>query len=81
MAQVYVQYPETGTYMPLKQLRGFSRVHIKTGKSADVTISVPKKELRYWDDKTRQFVTPARHNEFLTGSSAAYIQLQANIEL
>ena len=81
VAQVYVQYPETGTYMPLKQLRGFSRVHIKKGKSADVTISVPKKELRYWDEKTRQFVTPEGKYVFLIGSSSEDIKLQETIEL
>lgn len=81
VAQVYVQYPETGTYMPLKQLRGFSRVHIKKGNSADVTISVLKKELRYWDEKTRQFVTPEGKYVFLIGSSSEDIKLQETIEL
>ena len=67
--------------MPLKQLRGFSRVHIKKGNSADVTISVLKKELRYWDEKTRQFVTPEGKYVFLIGSSSEDIKLQETIEL
>ena len=44
VAQVYVKYPETGTYMPLKQLHGFKRVHIKKGKTSKVTVGVPKKD-------------------------------------
>lgn len=79
--QVYVQYPETGTYMPLKQLRGFSRVHIKKGKSMDVTISVPKKELRYWDESTRWFVNPKGKYVFLIGASSEDIRLQETVEL
>ena len=81
VAQVYVRYPETGTYMPLKQLKGFSRVHLKKGKSADVTISVPKKELRYWDEKTRQFVTPAGEYVFQVGGSSGNISIEETIKI
>lgn len=81
VAQVYVQYPETGTYMPLKQLRGFSRVHLNKGKSKDVTISVPKKDLRYWDEKSRKFVTPKGKYVFLVGSSSEDIRIKETIEL
>lgn len=81
IAQVYVRYPETGTYMPLKQLKGFSRVHLKKGKSADVTISVPKKELRYWDEKTRQFVTPAGEYVFQVGGSSENISIEETIKI
>ena len=81
VAQVYVRYPETGTYMPLKQLKGFSRVHLKKGKSADVTISVPKKELRYWDEKTRQFVTPAGEYVFQVGGSSENISIEETIKI
>jgi len=79
VAQVYVQYPETGTYMPLKQLRGFSRVHLKKGQSEDITISVPKKDLRYWDEKSGQFVTPEGEYTFLIGSSSEDIRLRETI--
>ena len=81
VAQVYVRYPETGTYMPLKQLKGFSRVHLKKGKSADITISVPKKELRYWDEKTRQFVTPAGEYVFQVGVSSENIRFEETIKI
>ena len=81
VAQVYVRYPETGTYMPLKQLKGFSRVHLKKGKSADITISVPKKELRYWDEKTRQFVTPVGEYVFQVGGSSENISIEETIKI
>ena len=81
VAQVYVRYPETGTYMPLKQLKGFSRVHLKRGKATDVTISIPKKELRYWDEKTRQFVTPTGEYVFQVGGSSENVSIQETINL
>ena len=81
VAQIYVKYPETGTYMPLKQLRGFKRVHIKKGKTSTVTISVPKKELRYWDEKSKEFVTPTGEYTFEIGSSSQDIRLEKTIVL
>ncbi len=79
--QVYVRYPETGTSMPLKQLRGFSRVYIEKGKSAQVTISIPKKELRYWDEKSGRFVTPQGAYTFMVGASSEDIRFHKIIEL
>lgn len=81
VAQVYVQYPETGTYMPIKQLKGFKRVHIKKGQTQNVSISIPKKELRYWDEKTRKFVTPSGNYIFQVGSSSQRINLQKTFAL
>lgn len=81
VVQVYVKYPETGTYMPLKQLHGFKRVHIKKGKTSKVTVGVPKKDLRYWDEQERKFVTPKGEYTFMVGASSEDIKFQNNVEL
>lgn len=81
VAQVYVHYPETGTYMPIKQLRGFSRVYVDKGKSKKITIAIPKKDLRYWDEKTGRFVTPKGQYTFLVGASSEDIRYQETVEL
>ncbi len=81
VAQVYVQYPETGTYMPIKQLKGFKRVHIKKGKTEKVSIAIPKSSLRYWDEKSRGFVTPKGNYVFLVGTSSQDIKYQQVVTL
>lgn len=81
VAQVYVRYPETGTYMPIKQLRGFSRVNVDKGKTKKVTISIPKKDLRYWDEKSGRFVTPEGQYTFMVGASSEDIRYQETVEL
>ncbi len=81
VAQVYVKYPETGTYMPAKQLKGFSRLHLRRGKSSEVVVSVPVKELRYWDEQTGGFVTPKGEYEFMVGASSEDIRLREKIVL
>lgn len=81
VAQVYVKYPETGTYMPLKQLHGFKRVHIKKGKTSKVTVGVPKKDLRYWDEQGRKFVTPKGEYTFMVGASSEDIKFRETVGL
>ena len=81
VAQVYVHYPETGTYMPLKQLKGFERVSIGRGQSKSVSISIPKKELRYWDEAQHRFVTPTGKYTIMVGSSSQKIHLTADVNL
>ncbi len=81
VAQVYVHYPSTGTYMPVKQLRGFERVHIARGKKQAVRVTIPKSELRYWDEQQRAFVTPPGQYTIMVGSSSERIHLQSVINL
>ena len=81
VAQVYVHYPETGTYMPIRQLRGFERVSIACGAKWTVNISIPRSELRYWDESSGRFVTPAGDYQIMVGSSSERIHLQTTINL
>ena len=81
VAQVYVRFPESGIKVPLKQLKGFERVHIGKGKSAQVSVSIPKKELRLWDEKDGKFYTPSGNYIFMVGSSSDDIRLQQVVKL
>lgn len=81
VAQVYVKYPDTGTYMPIKQLRGFERISLPRGKSETVTVKIPYAELRYWDEKEHRFVTPQGRYEIYVGASSEDIRLRGEAEV
>lgn len=81
VAQVYVRFPETGDKLPLKQLKGFKRVSIAKGKNVQVSVSVPKSELRFWDEEAGRFCTPSGKYVFMVGASSADIRLQQEVEL
>lgn len=81
VAQVYVKYPDTGTYMPVKQLRGFDRVSLAKGKSETVNITIPYAELRYWDEAKGGFVTPQGRYEIYVGASSDDIRLRGEFEV
>lgn len=82
VSQVYVQYPEQANRpTPLKQLRGFQRIPIAKGKTEQVNIRIPKKELRLWDEQAEEWYTPSGTYRILVGKSSADIQLYGEIEL
>ena len=76
VAQVYIQFPDQGTILPLKQLKGFKRVHISKGQETEITVRIPKKELRLWSENNSEFYTPEGNYIFLVGASSEDIRLQ-----
>lgn len=82
VVQVYIQYPaQEGRTVPIKQLRAFRRVHLEKGKRTQVELTVPRKELRLWDERAGCFYTPAGTYRILVGSSSADIRQQGELTL
>ncbi|HQR94701.1 MAG TPA: glycoside hydrolase family 3 C-terminal domain-containing protein, partial [Sediminibacterium sp.] len=75
VAQVYVKMPESGIILPIKQLKGFKRVHLENGKTEKVEIAIDKTQLRYWDEKTSSFITPKGTYNIMVGASSNDIKL------
>ena len=76
VAQVYVKLPERGEVMPVKELKGFERVSLKSGESKEVTIKLRKDLLRYWDEAKGKFIYPSGNYNIMVGASSADIRLQ-----
>jgi beta-glucosidase len=81
VSQVYVKMPDTNIPMPIKQLKGFNRIHIKNGNTEKVEIIIDKAQLRYWDDVTNSFVTPKGNYTIMVGASSEDVRLKQNINL
>ena len=75
VAQVYVQLPEYEGVAPLKELRGFRRVHLRRGESRRVTVPLRREDLRYWSESQKAFVIPAGLPTVMVGASSADIRL------
>lgn len=76
VAQVYVKLPGQDEAMPLKELKGFERVSLKSGESRKVTIKLRKDLLRYWDEAKGKFVYPSGDYTIWVGASSADVRLQ-----
>ena len=58
VAQVYIKYPQTGTVMPLKELRFFSRKTISKGNSEEIKVSIPVAQFAKWDESIGKLCVP-----------------------
>lgn len=81
VAQAYVQFPNVNEKTPIKQLKGFKRIHIKKGNTEQVRIIIPKKELRLWNNEKKQFYTPLGTYNFMVGKASDNICLQKTLTL
>ena len=63
-------------FLPLKQLKGFKRVHISKGQETEITVRIPKKELRLWSENNSEFSHLKEIIYFLVGASSEDIRLQ-----
>lgn len=81
VAQLYIKLPDSGTIMPIKQLKGFERNRIAKGKIQKIEMKLDKKDLRYWDEKSKQFVIPKGKYIFMIGASSEDIRLQQEVYL
>ena len=62
--------------MPIKELKGFERVALKSGENKKVTLKLRKDLLRYWDEAKGKFVYPSGDYTIMVGASSADIRLQ-----
>ncbi len=76
VAQVYTRLKEYEGKAPIKELRGFKRVHLKRGESKVVTVPVRREDLRYWSDSKGQFIVPEGLPEVMVGASSLDIRLK-----
>ena len=81
VVQLYVEYPNSKIDRPIKQLKAFKRVYIESGKTEEVTLIIPQKELAYWNiDKQAFTIEPGKIN-ILIGTSSEDIRSEGSIKL
>ena len=64
VVQLYIKAPKGGVFKPEKELKGFSKVYLKSGESRLVEITVLKDDLRYWNIKEKGWVLEGGEYEF-----------------
>ena len=71
-----MKLPERDEVMPVKELKGFERVALKSGENKKITLKLRKDLLRYWDEAKGKFVYPSGDYTIMIGASSADIRLQ-----
>ncbi|HPT30389.1 MAG TPA: glycoside hydrolase family 3 C-terminal domain-containing protein [Prolixibacteraceae bacterium] len=81
VVQAYVHRVNPSVEWPAKELKAFSRVALNPGESKTVTLQIPVKNLRYWDEKKQAWADDLCRVELLVGASAGDIRLRKEIIL
>jgi beta-glucosidase len=81
IAQLYVQDIESSLPRPVKELKGFEKVYLEPGISAEMNIVLTKHDLSFWDTKKGGWIAePGMFNIYI-GTSSKDFKLKSTIEL
>jgi beta-glucosidase len=80
VVQIYIKYPAIER-MPLKELKGFKRVHIPSGGVASVSFSIPVNELQKWDIANNDWKLYPGNYSIAIGSNAAEQKIETKFEI
>ncbi|NOU79096.1 carbohydrate-binding protein [Paenibacillus sp. LMG 31459] len=81
VVQVYVQSLSTRIRRPLKQLKGFDKIHLAAGQSQTVAFTLPVSDLAFWDVSREQYCVEDGEYNILVGRSSGDIKLSAKIRV
>ena len=81
IAQLYVQPHTPLVARPVKELKGFKKIWLKTGESKTVRIRLQEKDFAYWDDRTHNWLAEAGEYTILVGAASNDIRHRIKITL
>ena len=81
VVQVYVHRINPSVEWPQKELKAFFRVPLNPGEGKTVTLEIPVKDLKYWNEKKHTWDDDLCNIELQVGASAGEIKLKKEIEL
>lgn len=70
VVQVYVSKPNSGVERAAQELKGFQKVFVKAAGSQEATISIPVKELAYYNTSNQQWVVESGEYILKIGNSS-----------
>lgn len=71
VVQLYIHQRYGTAIRPIREMKGFTRLHIKAGMSEKVLFTLTPRELRYWNAAVKTWVNDATHFDIWVGGSSA----------
>ncbi|KAI0129136.1 glycoside hydrolase superfamily [Xylariales sp. AK1849] len=78
VAQLYVTFPDEAE-QPIRVLRGFEKVAATVGESADVTFTLRKRDLSYWDTTAQKWAVASGDYTLAVGASSRDIRASTTL--
>ncbi|MGI6570116.1 MAG: glycoside hydrolase family 3 C-terminal domain-containing protein [Caldicoprobacterales bacterium] len=77
VAQLYVAPPQDGIHRPIRELKGFEKVHLQPGESREVTFNLDERCFAIWDNGWK---VPAGKYTILIGGDPDKLKTVGSIE-
>ena len=81
VAQVYVADVESSLPRPLKELKGFQKVFIKTGEKKIISIALDQNAFAFYEPDKQNWIAEKGDFKILVGSSSRDIRLNGDLKL
>lgn len=75
IVQLYVSTDATAVFRPKKELKGFKKIWLKAGETAQITIPFDDKTFRFYHQATKQWVVESADYHLMIGASVQDIRL------
>lgn len=80
VAQLYVAFPDVAD-QPIRQLRGFERSLIASGATSNVSFSLRRRDLSYWDTNAQDWAVAAGTYTFSVGASSRDLRVNVTMTI
>lgn len=81
VVQMYIHDVEASLPRPVKELKGFRKVFLAPGETAEVTFEIGKDALSYYDPAVHEWVAEAGDFKVMVGSASDDIRAEASFRL
>ena len=81
VAQLYVSRPEATVEWPAKELKAFQRISLAAGETKTVTLTVPVKDLRYWNEAVNAWDLEHGKHQILVGTASNDIRSTVEVNI
>ena len=81
VVQLYIHDVKSSVDRPKKELKGFQKVYLQPGENKDVTITINKETLSFYDESSSSWKAEAGKFEALVGNASDNLKLKKVFEL
>lgn len=81
VVQLYVHDVEASVARPVRELRGFAKVHLEPGGSRPVRFTLDARDLSYWSETVADWVLEAGEFELAVGASSRDLRLRSTVSV
>ncbi len=80
IVELYVKAPK-GVFKPIKELKGFAKVYLKTKEKKKIEITVKKDDFRYWNIKENCWIFEGGEYEIQLCSDCQTVKLSQTVQI